>query len=145
LKQNNKNLEYTHSKEKRLEWNGREITMNQKTKNETVALVRDLLAAPMTCPQAKAEAQIWLATLGTSKEKEETKRLLQELSEDVTSISDLAAFAVSPYAEKEFGKEGAKAFRAHVEEIQKQGAQYCDCPACNACLKILAKKDELLK
>jgi hypothetical protein len=119
--------------------------MNQKTKNETTALVRELLAAPMTCPQAKAEAQIWLTTLGTPKELEETKRFLQELSEDVTSIKDLVKFAQSDYAAKEFGPEGIKAFRTHVKELQDNGAKYCDCPACTAALKILAKKDELLK
>ena len=33
----------------------------------------------------------------------------------------------------------------HAQEIKKNGAKYCDCPACTACAAILAKKAELLK
>ena len=38
----------------------------------------------------------------------------------------------------------AKEVAAHGKEIKAAGAVYCDCPACAAVEKILAKKDEML-
>lgn len=119
--------------------------MSKETQAYLVKETQLLLDAPMSCPEAKAEAKAWLAALGTAKEKEETKRYFKELKEDITSIDDLVAFASSPYAEKEFGVEGAKAFLAHAKEIKAKGAKHCDCPACSAAAAILAKKDEALK
>ena len=37
----------------------------------------------------------------------------------------------------------AKNVLAHAEEIKKNGAKFCDCPACTACAAIIAKKAEL--
>ena len=45
---------------------------------------------------------------------------------------------------KVFGAEGAKKLLVHAESIKAAGAKYCDCPACAACEKILAHKDELI-
>jgi len=116
--------------------------MEQELQNYLVDKTNALLKASMTCPEAKKAAKAFLKALGTPKEKEVTLAYFQELSEDVTSMDDLYAFAHSAYAEKEFGKEGAKAFQAHVEEIKAKGAKTCDCPACSAASAILAKRDE---
>ena len=40
--------------------------------------------------------------------------------------------------------EQAKKLLVHAESIKAAGAKYCDCPACAACEKILAHKDELI-
>lgn len=116
--------------------------MEQKLQNYLVDKTNALLKASMACPEAKKAAKAFLKALGTPEEKEVTLAYFQELSEDVTSIEDLYAFATSPYAEKEFGKEGAKAFLAHVEEIKANGAKVCDCPACKAASAILEKREE---
>jgi hypothetical protein len=116
--------------------------MEQQVKNYLVTQTNHLLKASSACPEAKAAAKAFLKALGTPKEKEVTLAYFQELAEDVTSIDDLYAFAYSPYAEKEFGKEGVKAFRAHVDEIKAKGVKYCDCPACAAAQAILAKRDQ---
>lgn len=116
--------------------------MEQQLKNCLVTQTNHLLKASSTCPEAKAAAKAFLKALGTPKEKEVTLAYFNELAEDVTGIDDLYAFANSAYAEKEFGKEGAKAFRVHVEEIKAKGVKYCDCPACTAAQAILAKRDQ---
>jgi hypothetical protein len=104
-----------------------------------------LLAAPMSCKEAKAAANAYLKSRGTPKEKAQLAAYIKELGEDITGIDDLVAFAGSSYAEKEFGKEGAKAFLAHAKALKESGARYCDCPACTAAKDILDLKKELLK
>ncbi|OPZ36381.1 MAG: hypothetical protein BWY98_00441 [Tenericutes bacterium ADurb.BinA155] len=104
-----------------------------------------LLAAPMACKEAKEAAKGYLAARGTPKEREALIAFLRELSEDITSIGDLETFAKSREAKSEFGEEGAKAFLAHVEELKKSGALFCDCPACKAAEDLLDLRRELLK
>ena len=56
--------------------------MNEKI----IAEVKALVDAPMCCPEAKAAAESWLAAVGTDREKEETKKLVAELEEDIEPI-----------------------------------------------------------
>ena len=56
----------------------------------------------------------------------------------------LIGLAESETGAKIFGAEKAKEVAAHGKEIKAAGAVYCDCPACAAVEKILAKKDEML-
>jgi hypothetical protein len=118
--------------------------MNKDVEDYLKQKTADLLAAPMTCPEAKKAAKAWLAALGGKNEKAMTKAYFKELAEDVTSIEDLVSFAASPYAKKEFGEEGSKKFLAHAQAIQKAGATHCDCPACTAASAILAREKEAL-
>ena len=94
--------------------------------NETNALIN---AGPC-CKEAKEAAEKWLKAVGTPDEAAETERYLKELEEDI--------------AVRIFGEEKAKGFLAHAKELKKNGAKYCDCPACTACANILSKKSELL-
>ena len=85
-----------------------------------------------------------LHTVGADKESEQAKKLVAELEEDIMPIDGLIAFAGSDMGAKVFGAEGAKKLLVHAESIKAAGAKYCDCPACAACEKILAHKDELI-
>ena len=107
------------------------------------AKTNDLLAAPMTCPEARAAAKSWLAALGGKDEKKATKAYFKELKEDVTTIDQLCDFAASSYAEEEFGKEGAAKFLAHAKAIKAVGAKSCDCPACTAAAAILSREKDI--
>ena len=109
-----------------------------------VAQTHDLLKAPSACPEVKAAANAWLKAIGTSTEAAETKKYLQEIEEDITTIDGLIAFASSAAGAQVFGADVAKQVLAHALDIKAKGAKYCDCPACTACLAILNKKTEML-
>lgn len=92
---------------------------------------------------AKAAMAEWLAAAGTENEEAATKKLLAEVEADIMPVDGLIAFAGSEAGVKVFGEEMAKNVLAHAEEIKKNGAKFCDCPACTACAAIIAKKAEL--
>ena len=92
----------------------------------------------LCCAEAKAVCREWLDAVGTDKEAETTKKLFAEVEADIMPVDTLIAFAGS-----EAGEEVAKNVLTHAEEIKKNGAKFCDCPACTACAAIIAKKAEL--
>lgn len=96
-----------------------------------------------TNAEAKAVCKEWLAAAGTENEEAATKKLLAEVEADFMPVDGLIAFAGSEAGVKVFGEEMAKNVLAHAEEIKKNGAKFCDCPACTACAAIIAKKAEL--
>ena len=104
---------------------------------EMKPIVEALVNAPSCCPELKAVAQAWLVAIGTNQEAIVTGALLQEAKEDLCTIEHTIGFFESPAAEKIFGAEKAKSMAAHAKEIQAQGAKWCDCPACAACVKLL--------
>ena len=93
--------------------------------------------------EKRAEATSTLARCRTDKEAEMTKKLIAEVEADIMPVDGLIAFAGSEAGVKVFGEEMAKNVLAHAEEIKKNGAKFCDCPACTACAAIIAKKAEL--
>lgn len=105
--------------------------------------VTALMEAPTCCAEAKAVCREWLDAVGTDKEAETTKKLFAEVEADIMPVDCLIAFAGSEAGVKVFGEEMAKNVLAHAEEIKKNGAKFCDCPACTACAAIIAKKAEL--
>lgn len=106
--------------------------MNEKI----IAEVKNLIAAPSCCAEARAAAESWLAALGTENEEQQTELLVAELKEDIETVDELIAFTESPKCAEIFGDK-AEGFRAHAKELKASGARYCDCPACAACEKIL--------
>ena len=118
--------------------------MDQNGQDQVIRKVREMVEAPTCCAEAKAAGQNWLNALGTEKEAEETRNLIEELKMDIMSAEGLLAFAESAAGAKVFGGEKAKEVAAHAKEILAAGGKYCDCPACNAVAAILEKKDELL-
>lgn len=113
-------------------------------KNDVMEKVKELMGAHSCCTEAKAAAKAWLDAIGTEKEKECAKALIQELEEDIMPIDQLIAFAGSEAGAQVFGKETAQKVEAHAREIKAAGAKYCDCPACAAAAAILEHKEELL-
>ena len=119
--------------------------MNQNVKDYVTQKVNELLQAPSCCAEAKAAAQNWLDALGSTQETEQTEKLIAELEMDIVPIDGLIAFAGSEAGIQVFGEEKAKQVVAHAQEINADGAVYCDCPACMAVAAILEKKEELLQ
>lgn len=118
--------------------------MTQNVKEFTIEKVKELMSVSSCCAEAKQAAQSWLDALGTDQEAAQTKALIAELEEDITTVDGLIAFAESEAGAKVFGAEMAKGLAAHGREIKAAGAKYCDCPACAASAAILEKKAELL-
>ena len=94
---------------------------------------KKVLAAGSCCQELKDVAQAWLDAAGTPGEAEATKKYIQELEEDVTTIDGLG--------KKYLGEDGADKARA----AKAAGAVWCTCDACQAGGAILEKKAELLK
>ncbi len=105
---------------------------------------KQLIDAPTCCQELKEAGKAWLDSIGTEKEKEESKKFIRELEQDIMPIDQLIGFAGSAGGKQYFGEETAKNIVAHGKEIKAAGAIYCDCPACAAAEAILAKKDEIL-
>ena len=101
---------------------------------------KELIGAPTCCDEAKAAAQAWLDAVGTENQAAETERYFAELEEDIMPIENLIAFSDSDAGREYFGAEAAADIAAHAKEIQKNGAKYCDCPACAAIEAIFEKK-----
>ena len=63
--------------------------------------------------------------------------MLAEAREDISTIEHTLAFFESERGTQIFGAEKARALAAHAREIKANGAKWCDCAACSACVKIL--------
>lgn len=118
--------------------------MDQKVREFCIQKAEELKGAPTCCPELKEAAQDWIEAMGTQREAEQTKKMVEELEMDIMPIDNLIAFASSEAGAQLFGAEKAKDVAAHARQIKEGGAKYCDCPACAACEAILEKKEELL-
>ena len=104
---------------------------------------RELISAPSCSREAKEAAQNWLDAVGTPAQKTQTQKYLAELEADVVPIDQLIQFAGSVEGREYFGADTAARIESHAREIKAAGAKYCDCPACQAAVAILEKRQEL--
>lgn len=118
--------------------------MNQNAREYFTEKVNDLISAPSCCPEAKQAGQDWLDAVGTEKEAEASKMLLEEVKVDIMPIDNLIGFAGSDAGKGYFGEEVAANILAHAQEVKEAGGEFCDCPACAACAAILDRQDELI-
>ena len=109
-----------------------------------IAKAQDMINAPSCYVDLKKKAQIWIDSIDTADEAAAAKSLIDEIKGDITTIDRLVAFAHSDHAVEIFGKDGAKKFAAHADELKASGAKFCDCQACTAGLAILEQKDRVL-
>lgn len=111
--------------------------MTEEIRNTLTEAVKNLIAAPSACAEAKATAEKWLAAAGTADEEAATAILKKEAEADIMPIDGLIGFAGSDAGKALFGQETAEAILAHAKDIKEKGAHFCDCPACSACAEIL--------
>ena len=119
--------------------------MNKDVLSFVTEKTRELIDAPTVSSETKAAAQSWLEAAGTDREKEETKKYIDELEEDIMPIDNLIGFASSDQGKAYFGETEAEGIAAHAREIKAAGGKYCDCPACLCVAAILEKKDDMLE
>lgn len=120
------------------------LKMNNDVCNYVVEKTQELKNAPTCSSETKAAAEAWLEALGTEREASETKKYIEELEADIMPIDTLIAFSESDNGIQYFGAGAAGEIAAHAKAIKADGAQFCDCPACNAVAAILEKKELLL-
>lgn len=106
---------------------------------------RELMNAPSCSREAREAAQNWLDVVGTPALKAQTQKYLAELETDIVPIDQLIHFAGSLEGKEYFGEDTAARIESHAREIKAAGAKYCDCPACQAAVAILEKRQELCR
>ena len=109
------------------------------TKNEIIAKVKELIAAPMCNPELRAAAQAYL----NDQSKANIDSLMNMLDKYVNSIDETLAFAESETGKKVFGEERAAEMVKLGRELKAKGEKYCFCPACQAGAAIYQNKESL--
>lgn len=108
-------------------------------KNLLISKVEELLKTN-ACEELKAAAKNYLDQVGKDGEDKALVDLYQEIEEDIIPVDGLIEFCKSEHAKKLFGEETADKFYKHGLELKKEGALYCDCPACAKAVEILELK-----
>ena len=98
------------------------------TKNEIIAKVNELIAAPMCNPELKTAAEAYLK----EQSKANADSLVKMLETYVNSIDETLGFAESDMGKKVFGEERAAEMAKLGRELKAKGEKYCFCPACQA-------------
>ena len=78
---------------------------------------KKVLAAGSCCQELKDVAQAWLDAAGTPGEAEATKKYIQELEEDVTTIDGLIAFAQTDLGKKYLGGQSRRCRLVHLRRL----------------------------
>lgn len=108
-------------------------------KQELLAKVNELIAAPMCNPSLKAAAENYLK----AQDKASIDALVKALNENVNSIDETIAFAESDMGRQIFGADTAAAMAKKGHELKAAGEKYCFCPACQAGGAIYENKEAL--
>lgn len=98
------------------------------TKQEIIAKVNELIAAPMCNPSLKSAAEEYLR----SQDESSASKLVKELETYVNSIDETIMFAESEAGANIFGAEKAKGLAEAAKKAKAEGNKYCICPACQA-------------
>ena len=108
-------------------------------KQEILAKVNELIAAPTVCAPLKAAAEAYVK----AQDKATADALVKALAENVNSIDETIGFAESDMGRQIFGAETAAAMAKKGHELKAAGEKYCFCPACQAGSVIYEHKEAL--
>ena len=109
------------------------------TKQEIIAKVNELIAAPSCNSALKSAAENYLK----AQDKKSADALVKALEENVCSIDELIAFAGSDIGKGIFGAEQAAKTLKAAQDAKDKGEKFCICPACQAGYKIYDNKEAL--
>ena len=109
------------------------------TKNEIIAKVNELAAAPTCNADVKAAAEAYLK----EQNKANADALVKMLETHVNSIDETIGLAASDMGKKIFGEETAAFMVKKGNEVKAAGGKYCFCPACQAGSVIYENKESL--
>lgn len=114
------------------------------TKEEIIAKVKEVAAAPCCYAGLKEVCDKYVAALNTADEAAAAKELVAALEDSVQSIDDVIPFFASDTAKNLFGAEQAAAMLAQANEVKANGGDTCFCPACTAGKVVLDNKSAIL-
>ena len=109
------------------------------TKQEIIAKVNELIAAPSVCAPVKSAAEAYIK----AQDKASADALVKALAENVNSIDETIGFAGSEMGRQIFGAETAEFMVKKGNEVKAAGGKYCFCPACQAGSVIYENKEIL--
>lgn len=98
------------------------------TKQEILAKVNELIAAPSVCAQVKEAAQAY----AKNQDKKSAEALVKILSAEVCTVDELIGLCESENGKKFFGAEKAASMAEAAKKSKAEGGKYCICPACQA-------------
>ena len=98
------------------------------TKQEVIAKVGELAAAPTVCAPIKSAAEEYLK----AQDKKSADALVKALEADVCSVDELIGLCESEAGKKFFGAEKAAGMAEAAKKSKSDGNKYCICPACQA-------------
>ena len=98
------------------------------TKQEIIAKVNELIAAPSVCAKVKGAAEAYLK----AQDKASADALVKALEEEVCSVDELIGLCESETGKKLFGAEQAAGMAEAAKKSKAAGGKYCICPACQA-------------
>lgn len=109
------------------------------TKQEVIAKVKELIAAPSVCAKVKAAAEGYVK----AQDKASAEVLVKALEEEVCSVDELIGLCESDMGKKLFGAEQAAGMAEAARKSKAEGGKYCLCPACQAGGAIWENKEAL--
>lgn len=108
-------------------------------KQEVIAKVNELIAAPTVCALVKSAAEEYVK----AQNKASADALVKALEENVNTIDETIGFASSEMGKKIFGEEMAASMVKRGNEVKASGGKYCFCPACQAGSVIYENRESL--
>ena len=113
--------------------------MDKKLFDYTAKKVDELLAATSSSQTTRDAAQGWKDAIASGADADAaTAELLDIIDHHHTTVDEAIAFARG-VAKDILGAEAAEAMLAHELKRKENGAKFCDCAACVATQKLLAK------
>ena len=109
------------------------------TKQEILAKVNELIAAPSCNPVVKSAAEAYLK----AQDKASADNLVKVLEAEVCTVDELIGLCESEDGKKFFGAEKAAGMAEAARKSKTEGNKYCLCPACQAGAKIWENREAL--
>lgn len=97
-------------------------------KQEIIAKVNELIAAPSVCKSVKSAAEAYV----NAQNKTNADALVKALEAEVCSIDELIGLCESDTGKNLFGAEKAAGMAKAAHDAKAKGEKYCLCPACQA-------------
>ena len=111
---------------------------------EIKQIVQEMISAHSCYQGLKDAGQAYLDSIGTDKENEMAKKLIEVTEDSVQSIDEVLEFFQSERGKQVFGEETSANLTKQAKEVKAKDGKYCFCPACTAGVELLKRKAEIL-
>jgi len=119
--------------------------MDIEVRDWAIEKTYNLIQAPHCHADLQGKAKAWLDAIGKENEAEELKNYIAELEADVMDLDHVLELLEQEKVRKYFGEQYAMAAWGNAKRRKAAGEKWCACPACEAALLVLSRKEEMLK